>query len=52
MVTKSKIRKTCLNVDVSTWNYINQRREINESMCDVVKRLLNIPIIDKPVVQP
>ena len=44
MVTKSAVKKTCINVSVPTWEYLNVRRQINESMEAVIVRLLNIPI--------
>lgn len=50
MVTKSAVKKTCVNVSEPTWEYLNKERRINESMEAVIVRLLNIQ--QAPPVQP
>jgi hypothetical protein len=46
MATKSKTgkQKTCINVGKDVWTYLNVRREINETMEQVIARLLSITI--------
>jgi hypothetical protein len=46
----TKVKKTCVSISENTWNYLNRARGINETMEQVIIRMINIP--QAPPVQP
>jgi hypothetical protein len=49
MITTTKVKKTCVSVSENTWNFLNRARGINETMEQVIIRMINIPQAQAPI---